>query len=87
LEEPPKDLLVPYLEAEHRGELNSRTRCPPRLARVLFDAIGEDYSLEFCDSVVDVVTADEASFEVVDKRFHSPMNAYVGFNLSRGMPS
>ena len=87
MEEPPKKLLVPYLEAEHRGELNSRTKCLPRLARVLFDAIGEDGSLEFCDSVVDVVTADETSFEVVDKRFHSPINAYVGFNSPPGIPS
>lgn len=53
----------------------------------MFDAIGEDGSLEFCDSVVDVVTADETSFEVVDKRFHSPINAYVGFNSPPGIPS
>jgi primary-amine oxidase len=75
LEEPPKALLVPFLKAEHAGTLNSRTERPPRLARVLYDVIGEDKSLDFSDSVVDVVTGKEVAYEIVDKRFHSPLNA------------
>lgn len=76
LEEPAKVLLLPFLQAEHRREVTNRTRRPPRLARVLFDAIEEDRSLELCDSVVDVTLGEEVSFDLIEKKYHSPLNAY-----------
>ncbi|CUS11345.1 unnamed protein product [Tuber aestivum] len=75
LEEPAKVLLLPFLQAEHKREVTGRPRRPPRLARVLFDAIGEDRSLELCDSVVDVTLGEEVSFDLIEKKYHSPLNA------------
>ncbi|KAF8245817.1 hypothetical protein K440DRAFT_633127 [Wilcoxina mikolae CBS 423.85] len=74
LEEPRKALLVPFLTAEHAGQLSSKTERPPRLAKVLYDVIAADKSLDFCDSVVNVVTGQELSYAVVDKKFHAPLN-------------
>ncbi|KAI5787166.1 copper amine oxidase [Geopyxis carbonaria] len=75
LEEPAKATLIPFLAAEHSGRLTPRTERPPRLARVLYDVILPDKSLDFCDSLVNIATGQEISYEVVDKKFHSPMNA------------
>jgi hypothetical protein len=74
LEEPPKATLIPFLEAEHNGKLDPRTERPPRLARVLYHVVSHDQSSELCDSIVDVLTGDELQYEVVDKRYHSPLN-------------
>ena len=75
LEEPPKAELIPFLAAEHAGELTARTVRPPRLARCLYDVILPDNGVEFCDSAVNLYTEKETSYEIVDKQFHSPMNA------------
>ena len=78
LDEPPKALMIPFLEAEHAGNFYARTQRPPRVAKVLYDVITADRkSLDFCCSMVNVTTAHELSYEVIDKRFHSPLNAWV----------
>lgn len=77
LEEPPKKALMPFLQAEHRGELSRGIRRPPRRARILFEAIAKDRSVELRESVVEVGTGEEKSHEVIDKKHHAPLNAYV----------
>lgn len=77
LEEPAKAQLIPFLEAEHSGTLSPWTERPPRLAKALYDVIGEDKSTDFCNSVVDIGLDEEISFEVVDKKFHAPMSWQV----------
>lgn len=76
LEEPPKALMVPFLDAEHAGKLTVWADRPPRIAKVLYDVVAADRkSMDFCCSMVNVFTAHELSYEVIDKRFHSPLNA------------
>lgn len=77
LEEPSKKILTMFLSAEHKGELSSVTWRPPRRARILFELISKDGSVELCESVVDVGTGLEKSFTVLDKKCHAPLNAYV----------
>lgn len=84
LEEPRKVALMPFLQAEHRGELTSRTKRPPRRARVLFEAISKDRSVELRESVVDVVAGEEKSHQVIDKKHHAPLNAYVLYPTFQG---
>lgn len=71
--------MIPFLALEHAGKLTPKTEHPPRLARVLYDVVALDKSLDFCDSVVNLTTGKELEFEVVDKKFHSPLNAYDFF--------
>jgi len=76
LEEPPKALMIPFLNAEIGPKLNAWPERPPRVAKVLYDVIAADRkSLDFCCSMVNVITSQELSHEVIDKRFHSPLNA------------
>ncbi|KAH8145765.1 uncharacterized protein LAJ45_10242 [Morchella importuna] len=75
LEEPSKKILTMFLSAEHKGELSSVTWRPPRRARILFELISKDGLVELCESVVDVGTGLEKSFEVLDKKCHAPLNA------------
>jgi len=86
LEEPKKALLIPFLSAEHAGQLSPKTERPPRLVRVMYDVIATDKSVDFCDSVVNIITGQELSFVVVDKKFHSPLNMYVTFYYKLGCP-
>lgn len=77
LEEPAKATLIPFLELEHQGKLSPWTERPPRLARVLHDVIGQDKNVDLYESVVNVGTGAEVSFEVVDKKFHAPLSWQV----------
>lgn len=87
LEEPPKSDLVLFLQAEHKGELTSRTKRPPRRARILFEAIAKDRSVELRESVVDVVAGEECDHKVIDKKCHAPLNAYVLHSILQGTVS
>ncbi|KAG5928513.1 hypothetical protein E4U42_000496 [Claviceps africana] len=65
LEEPRKDSLIPFLEAEHAGAATIDTLRPARQARVQYDLIKPDRH-EFIRSVVDlasgkVISCDPAS--------------------------
>jgi len=77
LEEPTKNDLLPYLVAERNGKLNDGTLRPPRLARVLYDIVTSEPAWEFCDSVVNVETSEEVSFEVVEHHYHAPLSGFV----------
>lgn len=77
LEEPSKKDLLPYLAAERNGKLNGGTLRPPRLARVLYDIVTSEPAWEFCDSVVNVETREEVSFDVVEHYYHAPLSGFV----------
>lgn len=70
-EEPRKADLVPFLDAEHSGQLTSRTKRPTRLARVQYDVIQDDKTHDYTESVVDVEAEKEVLHRVVDKK-HQP---------------
>lgn len=84
LDEPAKQDLLPFLTFEHNGELNGETLRPPRLARVLYDIVTSEPELEFCDSVVNVETKEEVSFDIVEKKYHAPLTGFV-YALSSGL--
>jgi primary-amine oxidase len=70
-EEPRKADLVPFLEAEHSGQLTLRTKRPARLARIHYDVIQDDKTHDYTESVVDVEAGKEVLYRVVDKK-HQP---------------
>ena len=82
LEEPPKKELVPFLVAEHAGEVSGKTSRPSRRARVQYDVVtaredgrGSDY--KYTQSVVDLATREELSREVAPDGCHSAFIMYV----------
>ena len=82
LEEPPKKELVPYLVAEHAGELSETTPRPPRLARVQYDVVtaredGEGSLYQYTQSVVDLGARKELSKEVAPDNCHPAFVMYV----------
>lgn len=84
LDEPAKKDLLPFLTFERDGELNDETLRPPRLARVLYDIVTNEPNLELCDSVVNVETRGEVSFDIVEKQYHAPLTGFV-YALSYGL--
>jgi primary-amine oxidase len=77
LEEPIKAELVPFLEAEHSGGLNSDTPRPPRLARVQYDTVSEDGSHAYTESVIDVGAHEEVLHRVVERDCQPPLTLWV----------
>lgn len=82
LEEPPKAELVPFLVAEHAGELSGTTPRPPRRARVQYDVVtarkdGAGSVYQYTQSVVDLGTREELSREVAPDGCHSAFIMYV----------
>src|SRR5690606_7682012 len=77
LQEPPKALLWPYLEAEHGGarEKELAKLRPPRIAKALYDTISLSKEHSFCESIIDLGKGREISMEIIDKKFHAPMSA------------
>jgi primary-amine oxidase len=67
LEEPSKNELTPFLEAEHSTGIDSRTPRPARLAMVLYDVVNGDKSHEYTHSVVDLSSGKETKHRVIDK--------------------
>ena len=53
LEEPPREDLIPFLEAEHDGSLSEITPRPPRCARVEYDLL-KDKKHDHAHAVVDL---------------------------------
>lgn len=82
LEEPPKADLVPFLVAEHAGELTGTTPRPPRRARVQYDVIaaredGNGSVYKYTQSVIDLKTGKEISRDVAPEGYHSSYVTYV----------
>lgn len=67
LEEPSKNELVPFLEAEHSTGIHSHTTRPARLAMVLYDVVKGDKSHEYTHSVVDLSSGKEIEHRAIDK--------------------
>ncbi len=80
-EEPAKAELVPFLEAEHSGQLTEETWRPPRLARVQYDTIGDDGSHAYTESVIDVIARREVLHRVVEKDVQPPMTLLVNYSI------
>jgi primary-amine oxidase len=76
-EEPAKAELVPFLDAEHSGQLTDKTPRPPRLARVQYDTIGEDGSHAYTESVINIHTREEVLHRIVDKDCQPPLTLLV----------
>lgn len=79
-EEPAKTELVPFLEAEHSGNLTEDTPRPPRLARVQYDTINEKGDHAYTESTVDLNSGKEILHRVLEKSFEPPLTllVYVG---------
>lgn len=67
LVEPPKAELVKFLTAEHAGTLAADTPRPARQARVQYDAISQDKSHQYFESVIDLASQSEVSKRTVEK--------------------
>ncbi len=66
-EEPLKEELVPFLEAEHSGGITPHVPRPARLAMVQYDVVGSDKSHVYIHSVVDLSTGNEIKHRVISK--------------------
>lgn len=80
-EEPAKAELVPFLEAEHSGQLTEEISRPPRLARVQYDKIGDDGSHAYTESVIDVTARHEVLHRVVEKDVQPPLTLLVKYSV------
>lgn len=76
-EEPAKAELVPFLEAEHSGQLTDETPRPPRLARIQYDTIGDDGSHAYTESVINIDTREEVLHRIVEKDRQPPLTLLV----------
>ncbi|KAF4124381.1 primary-amine oxidase [Geosmithia morbida] len=64
LDEPAKDILVPYLEAEHAGKLDGSVPVPPRQVLVEHDLITPPANHQYIRTVVNVDKAEVVSQKV-----------------------
>lgn len=71
LEEPAKQELVQFLEAEHVASITADTPRPARLARIQYDVIKSDKTRQYIESVVDLSTTKEIVHRVVGKPHHA----------------
>lgn len=70
LEEPPKDQLIAFLTAEHKGE----SAIPPhRTAQVQYDVIGADRVPQYHEAIVDLNEKKRIAHTVVDKSQHASL--------------
>jgi primary-amine oxidase len=69
LQEPEKELMKVFLEAEHAAEPghSPTSRKPPRLAKVMYDVIGNDRIPEYNESIIDVEQKRRQKHRVVGK--------------------
>src|SRR5579871_6120708 len=71
LQEPVKAELIPFLEIEHSGNLNSNTPRPRRLAKVYYDVIDGSKAPKYMESIVDVQTKEKISTELISSDVHA----------------
>jgi primary-amine oxidase len=69
LEEPSKESLIPFLEAEHAGTLTADTPRPPREAHVEYDLVRADKH-EVVRAVVDLNAAKVVSSDTAAANLH-----------------
>jgi primary-amine oxidase len=69
LQEPEKEVMKAFLEAEHTGRpgQSPSSKRPPRLAKVMYDIIGDDRIPEYNESIIDVEQKKRVRHEVVGK--------------------
>lgn len=69
LQEPEKEIMKAYLEAEHSAQpgQSPASKRPPRLAKVMYDVIGNDRIPEYNESIIDVEQKKRLRHEVVGK--------------------
>jgi primary-amine oxidase len=72
-QEPSKADLIPFLDAEHSGNLPSANSRPLRLAKVQYDVINDDRSHDYMESVVDIAARAEIKHRVVGKEHQSAL--------------
>ncbi|KAK1707582.1 LOW QUALITY PROTEIN: copper amine oxidase [Colletotrichum lupini] len=70
-QDPKKEELVPYLQAEHARKLTHETPRPPRRARVQYDVIRSGKRPEYTQSVVDLKTGRELDRTVAAPHFQT----------------
>jgi len=66
LQEPEKEVMKQFLEAERTAKSESAQR-PPRLAKCQYDVVGSDKIPEYNESVIDVELKKRVKHEVVGK--------------------
>lgn len=66
LQEPEKELMKQYLEAEKSGQSPSSKR-PPRLVKCQYDVVGSDKIPEYNESVIDIEVKKRVKHVVVPK--------------------
>jgi primary-amine oxidase len=78
LNEPNKELMKRYLEAEHAAQPGQSTHSkrPPRLAKCMYDVIGSDKVPEYHESLIDVETRKRARHEVVGKEHQASLTLW-----------
>lgn len=69
LREPDKNVLMPYLELEHSGQLSQMTKRPARVAECHYDTISSDRSIQYHISLVDVELGSVIKHTAVSKEF------------------
>ena len=65
LQEPKKAELIPYLSAEHAGEVTFSTRRPPRLAKAQF-YVNTGKKSQYVQSTIDLQTGKEVKRRTFD---------------------
>ena len=78
LEEPPKEQLLPFLEAERKGGEQKEIR-PPRVARVQYDVVHPNKDHELVESLVDLEKGKVVFHEVIHKDFQPSFTMCVFF--------
>ncbi len=69
LQEPEKELMKAFLEAEHAAQpgQSPSSRKPSRLAKVMYDVIGDDRIPEYNESIIDVEQKKRVRHEIIGK--------------------
>ncbi|KAL0937271.1 copper amine oxidase [Colletotrichum truncatum] len=76
LQEPKKAELIPFLQAEHAGQVTDSTSRPPRRARVQYDVVGKSKLPEYTQSVVDLDSGSEIERVVTPPQYKTGYTPY-----------
>jgi primary-amine oxidase len=76
LQEPPKELMKQYLEAEHAATPGRSPVTPPRLAKCQYDVIGSDKVPEYQESIVDIGLKKRVKHEVIGKEHQASLTLW-----------
>jgi primary-amine oxidase len=73
LQEPPKELLKKWLDAEHKRNVDADAPRPPREALCQYDVVESDRIPKFHESVVNIGNKKETSQVVVSSQHHASL--------------